>query len=144
MLFQLFAACSCDILILFMICLGGEIIIHSYDLSVDAYHLFWYQYNSNSKYMVWFLIRHTQKPYYFASFKSLNCSLETFTNVWLLFISNHCTSNFPKFKYLLRQQITFSDHTKGWRCIGYASKHEIGTWFAKKNSKIVMNENCFI
>lgn len=100
MLFQLFAACSCDILILFMICLGGEIIIHSYDLSVDAYQLFWYQYNSSSKFLVWFIIRHTQKAYYFASFKSLNCSLETFTNVWLLFIplyiflnSNICLDN---------------------------------------------------
>lgn len=66
-----------------MICLGGEIIIHAYDLSNDFYQLFWYQFNSNSKYMIWFMIGHTQKPYYFASFKSLNCSLETFTNVRL-------------------------------------------------------------
>lgn len=94
MLFQLFAACSCDILILFMICLGGEIIIHAYDLSNDAYHLFWYQYESRSKYMVWFLIRHTQKAYYFASFKSLNCSLETFTNVRLLFYFNSVHSKY--------------------------------------------------
>ncbi|XP_031617421.1 odorant receptor 13a-like [Contarinia nasturtii] len=81
MLFQLFAACSCDILVLFMFCLGGEIIIDAYDVSNSVYQLNWYQFDSNSKYMVWFMIGHSQKPYYFASFKSINCSLETFTEI---------------------------------------------------------------
>lgn len=81
MLFQLFAACSCDILILFMICLAGEIIIHAYDLSDNIYQMSWYRFDANSKYMVWFMIGHTHKPYYFATFKCLNCSLETFMQV---------------------------------------------------------------
>lgn len=80
-LFQLFAACSVDVLILFIFCLAGEIIIAANDLSSDAYSLDWYRYNCRSKYIVWFLILRTQKDYYFASFKSLNCSLETFVNV---------------------------------------------------------------
>lgn len=85
MLFQFVVACSCDIVVLFMICLGGEIIIDAYDISNDVYQLRWYQFSSNSKYMVKFMIATTQKPYYFAAFKSLNCSLETFTNVRFTF-----------------------------------------------------------
>lgn len=81
MLFQCLAACSCDVVVLFMICISGEIIIHAHDISNDVYKLCWYRFDSKSKYVVWFMIARTQRPYYFASFKTVNCSLETFINV---------------------------------------------------------------
>lgn len=81
MVFQLVAACSCDVLILFMFCVSGEIIIHAHEISVDVYKLLWYRFDARSKYIVWLMIARTQKPYYFASYKGINCSLETFINV---------------------------------------------------------------
>lgn len=156
-LFQLFAACSVDVLILFIFCLAGEIIIEANDLSSDAYSLDWYQYNWRSKYIVWFMILRTQKYYYFASFKSLNCSLETFVNVWLQFYFNskkkkktHLLNTYSiqfselyfikkifSSEYLFGKQIftsniCISDHTKSWRCFGYASKHEMNRKRAKQ------------
>lgn len=97
MVFQLVAACSCDVLILFMICVSGEIIIHAHDISSDVYKLLWYQYNSQSKYIVWLMIARTQKPHYFASYKSINCSLETFINVWNLFLAFYGTGQYRFF-----------------------------------------------
>lgn len=81
MLFQCLAACSCDVVVLFMICISGEIIIHAHDISDDVYKLFWYRFDSKSKYVVWLMIARTQRPYYFASLTTVNCSLETFINV---------------------------------------------------------------
>lgn len=81
MLFQFVAVCSCDTAILFMICVGGQIIIHAHDFSDNVYGLRWYQFGTPSKFIVWLMIARTQKPYQFAAFKTVNCSLETFTNV---------------------------------------------------------------
>lgn len=78
MFFQMVAACSCDVVILFMFCVSGEIIIHSYDISNDVYSLPWYQFDANAKTAVQLMIRRTKKPYHFASYKSVNCSVETF------------------------------------------------------------------
>lgn len=125
MLFQLFAACSCDILILFMICLAGEIIIHTNDISNDVYHLDWYQFNATSKHIVRLMIARSQIPYYFASFKSLNCSLATFLNVWFAY---H-TSFFHTWSLTIQLEMFFSDYSKSWRCFGDASKHELNKHF---------------
>lgn len=84
MLLQFIAACSCDILILFMFCVGGEIIISANNISNDIYQLCWYNYNSWAKYNVWLMIARTQKPYRFADCTALNCCLATFTNVMIL------------------------------------------------------------
>lgn len=85
MIFLFVAACLCDILILFIFCLSGEIIIHSNDISNDVYQLNWYRFDKKSKYFVFQLIIRAQKPYYFASWKTINCSLETFA-----LVSYHC------------------------------------------------------
>lgn len=97
MLFQCLAACSCDVVVLFMICVSGEIIIHALDISNDVYQLAWYQFDPKSKYAVWIMIARTQQLYYFASFKTVNCSLETFINV-------KCLDSYPllfsQFKFI--------------------------------------------
>lgn len=82
MLFQFIAVCMCDILVLFIYCFGGEIVIYAYDISSDVYQLNWYQFNRKSKMLIRLMIARTQKPYNFASLKAFNCSLETFANVW--------------------------------------------------------------
>lgn len=81
MLYQLIAACSADIVILFMFCVGGEMIIGAFDISTDVYQLCWYEYDARAKYIVWLMIARTQKPYQFADYKTLNCCLAAFINV---------------------------------------------------------------
>lgn len=75
------AACFCDISILFMVCIGGEIIIGAYDISTDVYQLGWYEFDVRAKYIICLMIARTQKPYQFADYKTLNCCLATFINV---------------------------------------------------------------
>lgn len=82
-LFQLVAACSCDIVVLFLFCVSGEIIIDSHDISDDVYNLFWYQFDAKSKLAVRLMIARTQKPYRFTSYETINCSLETYIIVWI-------------------------------------------------------------
>lgn len=136
MLFQLFAACSCDIVILFMICLGGEIIIHANDISNDVYQLNWYQFNTSSKYIVRQMIARTQSPYYFASFKSLNCSLSTFLNVWFAYCCYHCiffwhltttTCSFGKIVWFFR---LFEKLALFWLCFKVWIEINIGIFYA--------------
>lgn len=120
MLFQFIAACSCDVVVLFMICVNGEIIIHAQDISNDVYQLVWYQFDPKSKYTVWIMIARTQQPYYFASFKTVNCSLETFINV-------KCLDSFQ----LLFAQLKFIfflllDYSESRRCTCDATEYIMG------------------
>lgn len=78
MFFQMVAACSCDVVILFLFCVSGEIVIHSNDISNDVYSLPWYQFDEKAKFAVYLMVFRTQKPYHFAPYKSINCSLELF------------------------------------------------------------------
>lgn len=78
MIFQMVAACSCDVVILFMFCVSGEIVIHFNDISNDVYSLPWYQFDARAKFAVYLMIFRTQKPYQFAPYKTINCSLELF------------------------------------------------------------------
>lgn len=84
MIFQMVVVCACVIQVLFTYCLCGEIMIDAYDISDDVYKLFWYRFDSKSKYIVWLMIARTQKPYHFASFQGINCSMETFLTVTTL------------------------------------------------------------
>lgn len=82
MWFQLLAACSGVTLALLLFCLGGEIIIHSNNISVDIFHMPWYRFDRKSRYFNWIMISRTQSQYYFfSSYKSINLSLDTFAGV---------------------------------------------------------------
>lgn len=80
-LLQCLAVCFCDLSILFAYCYCGEIVTQACDISNDLYHTRWYAFGHNEQRSILLAIMRTQKPYQFASFPQLNCSLETFANV---------------------------------------------------------------
>lgn len=81
MFYQLIAACFCDILILFMFCFGGEMIIDAFDISTDVYKIRWYEYDERAKYIIRLMMARAQKPYQFADYKTINCCSAAFINV---------------------------------------------------------------
>lgn len=81
-LFQMFAACSCDTLIIFIFCFGGDVIIDAQDISDDIYQLPWYQFDANAKHIVRIMMRRAELPFiFFTAYKQINFSLDTFTSV---------------------------------------------------------------
>lgn len=115
MIFQMVVVCACVIQVLFTYCLCGEIIIDAHDISDDVYKLFWYRFDSKSKYIVWLMIARTQKPYHFASFQGINCSMETFLTVITL----------TKTSFRLEKQFSFcfTDYSKSYCRFDHAPKH---------------------
>lgn len=78
---QCLAVCACDLSILFAYCYCGEIVTQACKISNNLYHTRWYAFERNEQRSFLFAIMRTQKPYKFASFPQLNCSLETFADV---------------------------------------------------------------
>lgn len=112
MVIQFVVVCSCDLLVLSIICFSGEKMSNAHDISFDIYSLYWYQFDDKSKYIVWFMIARTQKTYYFASYKGLNCSLEMFISVrigllnfWISFFLLYHTIYFKVDAYSSQFQI---------------------------------------
>lgn len=115
MLLQFFAASLCDVMVLFIYCSGGEIVIHACEISNDVYQLNWYQFDGTTKMWIRLMIARTQKPYYFGSFKTLNCSLETFAGV--------CIIQFYSINRFSLKLFHFAGYSKGRWSTHYATKH---------------------